>query len=99
MIFKFMPYGYGSMKFLMKTKVFCPDCGQYVPVKIKERDVVTKINGIIIKYVEQYAQCKKCHNEVYMFSVNDTNCYRRYIAYEKAREFNETSKNNRRYYC
>lgn len=59
MIFKFMPYGYGKEKFLMKTKVFCPDCGQYVPIKIKERTVVTDVKDLTIQYNEEYAICKK----------------------------------------
>ena len=70
----------------MKQKAFCPKCGQYTSVKIKERFVIEKVRDIVFHYDEQYAVCKKCHEEVYMDSVNDTNCYRRYIAYGNKRD-------------
>ena len=61
---------------MKNTWAFCPSCREVIKENYNTTSKIEKDkrNGIIFDVVRVHAFCKKCHEEVYVPSINDINC-------------------------
>lgn len=57
----------------MKEKEFCETCRKNIAYTVHKRKVISKLNNTDVKYVEKYATCNNCGEEVFVSKLNDIN--------------------------
>lgn len=53
--------------------LLCWKCKKLVPYTIYERNRIRNCNGIEVRYIEQYARCNDCHEEIWVPGLDDQN--------------------------
>lgn len=53
----------------------CEYCREYVEYEIFNREVKEEVDGLIVNYIEEFAVCNKCNNEIYVGEIHDRNLY------------------------
>lgn len=57
----------------MKEKEFCEICRKNVEYTVRERNTITKLNNTEVNYIEKYATCNNCGEEIFVDKLNDIN--------------------------
>lgn len=57
----------------MKEKEFCEICRKNVEYTVRERNAITKLNNTEVNYIEKYATCNNCGEEIFVDKLNDIN--------------------------
>lgn len=50
----------------MKEKEFCEICRKNVEYTVCERNTITKLNNTEVNYIEKYATCNNCREEIFV---------------------------------
>lgn len=55
------------------NKVYCEYCRKEVEYTAHSRNTEDNVEGVDIEYIEEYATCDECHEEIYVGVLHDKN--------------------------
>lgn len=65
----------------MEDKAFCVNCNNFKKIITKERISECKVKNKSFSYIEKYALCADCLEEIYTAEINDINVDNRLSAF------------------
>ena len=55
------------------TKVLCANCRKLSEYSVYTRRASKEVKGVTYRYIEKYALCDNCNEELYIYGMNDFN--------------------------